>query len=60
MNPLDVFFSWPQGGVWSNLLASAIVGVPAFIWGHRHFKKIHKHNEESRLLLKRIQTKGEK
>lgn len=28
MSPFGVFFGWPAGGVWSNLLASAILAIP--------------------------------
>lgn len=45
----DAFFSWPSGGVWSNLLASLIVGVALYFWKGRawvrkaeiHRQKIH-------------------
>lgn len=29
MHLLDVFFAWPAGGIWSNLIASAIWAAPA-------------------------------
>lgn len=30
----SAFFAWPDGGVWSNLLASLLWGAPAFITHH--------------------------
>jgi hypothetical protein len=33
------FFSWPNGGVWSNLLASLLWGAPAFITHHRLMRR---------------------
>lgn len=35
MDIVQLFFSWPSGGVWSNLIASAICFVLAGIWAHR-------------------------
>lgn len=35
MDILQLFFSWPNGSVWSNLLASAICFVLAGVWAHR-------------------------
>lgn len=37
------FFAWYSGGVWGNLLASAIIAIPAYFWGKFHAKKLHKH-----------------
>lgn len=44
MSAWQVFFSWPAGGVWSNILASLIwAGGPiiyALIKQHRHHKLV--------------------
>lgn len=34
MGVLRLFFGWPAGGVWSNLLASLLWGAPAFAAHH--------------------------
>lgn len=39
MSVLRLFFDWPNGGVWSNLLASAIWTVPALGWHHRAVRR---------------------
>lgn len=36
---ISSFFSWPNGGVWSNLLASVIWTVPALGFHHRKIKQ---------------------
>lgn len=41
MHTLALFFAWPDGGVWSNLLASALTVVPGFVWHHRRIRKAH-------------------
>ncbi len=49
MNPLQLFFHWPEGGVWSNLVASLLwtllAGIPAYFWGRskarKHLTRIH-------------------
>jgi hypothetical protein len=33
------FFAWPDGGVWSNLVASVPWTVPALGWHHRKMKQ---------------------
>lgn len=44
MSPWQVFFSWPSGGIWSNIIASIIwAGLPltyAMIKQHRHHKLV--------------------
>lgn len=42
MTTWQTFFSWPTGGIWSNLLASVIWGSLAFAWAHRKIKNLHK------------------
>jgi hypothetical protein len=39
MSTWVAFFAWPGGGVWSNLVASAIWTVPALAWHHRRMKQ---------------------
>lgn len=41
VSTLSAFFSWPNGGVWANLLASLIWGVPAFVTHHRLMRRHH-------------------
>jgi len=38
-----LFFSWPTGGVWSNLVASAIWAIPTAVIAIRKLRKIHRH-----------------
>lgn len=33
MSPLHLFFHWPDGGVYSNIVASVIWTTPSFIIG---------------------------
>lgn len=39
MDWVTSFFAWPDGGVWSNLLASVLWTVPALAWHHRKIKQ---------------------
>ena len=43
MSPLHLFFHWPDGGVYSNIVASVIWTTPSFFLGmyvsHRKLKK---------------------
>jgi hypothetical protein len=39
MGWLDSFFAWPGGGVWPNLVASALTTIPALAWHHRKMKQ---------------------
>lgn len=41
MNPIGVFFGWPLGGVWSNLVASLIWATPAGIATWRKLRRQH-------------------
>jgi len=56
---LSAFFSWPSGGVWSNLLASALTVVPGFIWHHRSIRKVHADalEEQTQVLKDHIDAK---
>ncbi len=38
---LVVFFAWPAGSIWSNILAWALCGALAFGWTHRVIKRHH-------------------
>lgn len=52
MNTWDLFFSWPAGGVWSNLIASAITTTLAgtlVVW--RFLKKLRLEHEQHRQLI---------
>jgi hypothetical protein len=46
MSTLELFFAWPGGGVWSNLIASVIwvpiAAIPVYIKQHRHHQKVEK------------------
>ena len=42
MNILKLFFAFPDGGVWSNLIASVIWALPTFIFTALHMNKKHK------------------
>lgn len=42
MNILKSWFSFPDGGVWSNLIASALWAIPTFIHLHKKLNRHHK------------------
>lgn len=45
---LAAFFAWPNGGVWSNLLASVIWTIPALVWHHKRvMARLDKHHQET-------------
>lgn len=44
------FFAWPNGGVWSNLVASSILGVPAL---YAVLRKLRIHHQQHLDLLHR-------
>lgn len=41
MEVVRSFFGWPDGGVWSNLLASALTVLPGLVWHHRSVRRSH-------------------
>lgn len=45
MTTLRTFFGWPDGGVWSNLIASAAWVPLAALW---HRRKLREHAAELR------------
>lgn len=47
MNAFQLFFSWPQGGVWSNIIASAVLGVPTFVALFRRLRKNHREHVDN-------------
>lgn len=51
MKAISLFFSWPDGSVWSNLIASVIWATPA-LW-HIH-RKLNRHHNE---IKKRLEDK---
>lgn len=63
MNAWHLFFHWPDGGVWSNLLAS-LLWVPVswagvhglLVW---HHNKMHAHIEQLREEIKKLQSQEE-
>lgn len=38
---VSAFFSWPGGGVWSNIVAAAIWAVPGFTAHHVLIRRHH-------------------
>lgn len=59
MSPLHLFFAWPDGGVWSNIVASVLWTTPSFIIGfiigHRKMiKHTNKHHDELLLHILKI------
>lgn len=62
MNLLHYFFNWYQGSVWGNLLASAVIAVPAYLWGRFHVKKLHRRLDyhDAKLSLIHKHLKGQK
>lgn len=54
MSWVDSFFAWPNGGVWSNLVASAITSTGALLLvGWRILKKQAVEHEKHRQLMAR-------
>jgi hypothetical protein len=47
MRTIQLFFNWPEGSVWSNIIASVIWTTPPFIWTIIRFNKKHKQNFEA-------------
>lgn len=45
MSVLKIFFAWPNGQVWPNLLASLIWAAPTVFFTHKKLHKMHKHLE---------------
>jgi hypothetical protein len=45
-----LFFQWPNGGIWSNIAASVILGVPAVYTVLRRMS--HHHREHMDMLRK--------
>ena len=43
MRVVELFFGWPAGAVWANLLASVIWAAPTIAFGARHFARKHRH-----------------
>jgi hypothetical protein len=41
-----LFFHWPDGGVWSNLVASFIWATPTIIISWRKLRRMHLHLHE--------------
>jgi len=59
MGVLEVFFGWPAGGVWSNLLASALWVTPALFAHHKIMwakleKKLDAHHKETMREVKKL------
>lgn len=51
----NAFFGWPNGGIWSNLLASLIVGVFLYFWkGRAWLKKVELHHIKIQELHERM------
>lgn len=46
MHLVSYFFSWPNGQVWPNLIASFICSVPAIALTHWRLEKRHKRHVE--------------
>ncbi len=60
MRVLSVFFSWPEGGVWSNLLASFIWAAPTFGYALRKQHLHHRRVEQSLAALHKHLRTGHK
>jgi hypothetical protein len=59
MNTIQSFFGWPEGGVWSNILASMIWTTPSFIVGffigHRQLvSHMRRHHQEVMAHIRKI------
>jgi hypothetical protein len=48
VDAVTAFFAWPNGGVWSNLVASILWTVPALVWHHKTvMRKLDRHHAET-------------
>jgi hypothetical protein len=43
MSVLHSWFGWPDGGIWSNLVASAIWAIPTGFFAAKKIRKMHRH-----------------
>ena len=41
MSVLTLFFGWPLGGVWPNLVAAPLGAAPLFVWHHLRMRRHH-------------------
>lgn len=59
-----VFFAWPTGGVWANILASFIwvvlAGVPAYIKVRAHHRRVEAHNKHMERRMASLHKKIDK
>lgn len=46
MGALHVLFSWPNGGIWSNMVAWVICGGIGILWGRAKFITWNREREE--------------
>ena len=47
MSVLSSFFAWPDGGVWSNLLASALTVPVTVAVHHRKLRNAHQRDTDT-------------
>lgn len=55
MHVLWLWFGWPNGGVWSNLVAAVIGWATAWLWARTEVRALHQkldglHEKHDRLL----------
>lgn len=41
MSTFEMFFGWPAGGIWSNIIASILTGATVWAWAHRKLGRLH-------------------
>ena len=47
MHYLQLFFNWPNGSVWGNLIASLLWSIPLWTLGYFKIKRQHaKHHQQ--------------
>jgi hypothetical protein len=46
MHTLNLFFSWPNGSIWGNIVATLLTSIPLWVLGYNKLKKRQQHHHE--------------
>lgn len=47
MSVLALFFGWPDGGIWPNIVADALVSGLGLVWSYRRLaRRLEAHTEQ--------------
>lgn len=57
---LSTMFQWPQGIVVGNLIASAIIGIPAYIHTHLKLRNLHHRLDRYQTVIKSLNAETSK